>query len=129
MFKIGPMTGNVIKNLITKKSTRQYPFTVREPFEISRGELYNDIDNCIFCSTCARKCPAQCITVDKKTGVWTCDPFACVFCGTCVDTCPTNCLHHKKTWRAVTGQREMITMQGTPPQPKKKAAAKEKTEG
>ena len=121
VFKITPMTTTVLKNLVTKKSTRPYPFTVREPFAISRGELYNDIDECIFCSTCARKCPSQCITVDKEKGVWTCDPFACVYCGTCVETCPTNCLHHKRTWRPVTAAREMIAMQGTPPKPRKKA--------
>lgn len=124
MFKITPMTKNILKNLITKKSTRPYPFVIREPFEESRGELYNDIDNCIFCSTCARKCPSQCITVDKEKGIWTCDPFVCVFCGTCMEACPTHCLHHKRTWRPVSGQREMIEMQGTPPKSKKKAAAK-----
>ena len=127
MFKITPMTKNILKNLITKKSTRPYPFVIREPFEISRGELYNDIDNCIFCSTCARKCPSQCITVDKEKGIWTCDPFACVYCGTCMEACPTHCLHHKRTWRPVTDKREMIEMQGTPPKPKKKAEIKEKS--
>jgi len=60
--------------------------------------------------------------VDKEKGLWTCDPFVCVYCGICVDNCPTHCLHHKKTWRPVTGQREMISMQGVPPKPKKKAA-------
>ena len=122
MMKITPMTANVLKNLFAKKSTRPYPFVIREPFADARGELYNEIDKCIFCSSCARKCPSQCITVDKEKGVWTCDPFACVYCGTCVDVCPTHCLHHKKTWRPVTGQREMISMQGVPPKPKKKAA-------
>lgn len=127
MMKIAPMTINVLRNLFTKKSTRPYPFVVREPFEISRGELYNVIEDCIFCSICARKCPSQCITVDKEKGVWTCDPFTCVYCGTCEEACPTHSLHHKRTWRPVSGNREMITMQGTPPKPKKKAAkAKEK---
>ena len=124
MFKVTPMTGNVLKNLFTKKSTRPYPFEVREPFENNRGELYIDIDNCIFCSTCARKCPSQCITVDKETGIWRCDAFACVYCGTCVDNCPTKCLHHKRTWRPVATSKVIIEEQGTPPKPKKKAAAK-----
>lgn len=122
MMKITPMTINVLRNLFTKKSTRPYPFVVREPFDIARGELYNVIEDCIFCSICARKCPSQCITVDKEKGVWTCDPFTCVYCGTCEEACPTHSLHHKRTWRPVSGNREMITMQGTPPKPKKKAA-------
>jgi ech hydrogenase subunit F len=124
MFKVTPMTVNVLKNLITKKSTRPYPFVIREPFEISRGELYNVIEECIFCSTCARKCPSQCITVDKEKGIWTCDPLpACtaghawtsVRCTACITSGP-----------GVPSPRpgEMITMQGTPPKPKKKAAPK-----
>ncbi len=123
MFKVTPMTGNVLKNLFTKKSTRLYPFEVREPFENNRGELYIDIDNCIFCSTCARKCPSQCITVDKEKGIWRCDAFACVYCGTCGDHCPTKCLHHKRTWRPVSTSKVIIEEHGTPPKPKKKAAA------
>ncbi len=124
MFKVTPMTGNVLKNLFTKKSTRAYPFVVREPFENNRGELYIDIDNCIFCSTCARKCPSQCITVDKEKGIWRCDAFACVYCGTCGDNCPTKCLHHKRTWRPVSTTKVIIEEHGTPPKSKKKAAAK-----
>lgn len=122
MFKIIPMTGTVLKNLFRKKSTRLYPAKVREPFAISRGELYNDIEECIFCSICARKCPSQCITVDKEKGVWTCDPFACVYCGTCEEFCPSHCLHHRRTWRPVAIQKQIISLQGTPPKPKKKAA-------
>jgi len=32
MMKIVPMTAIVLKNLFTKKSTRPYPFVIREPF-------------------------------------------------------------------------------------------------
>ncbi len=117
------MTPNVIKNLTRKSATRMYPTQVREPFADVRGELYNEIDQCIFCGTCARKCPSQCITVEKQTGLWKCDPFACIYCGICVDTCPTNCLHQKTTWRPVSQEREQIVMHGEPPKPKKKPAA------
>ncbi len=129
MFKITPMTATVIKNLFTRKSTRPYPHVVREPFELARGELYIDINDCIFCSICERKCPSQCISVDKKKGLWTCDPFACVYCGICMGVCPTRCLHHKKTWRPVATEREMISMQGTPPKAKKKSSAGKEPEG
>ncbi|TVM19823.1 4Fe-4S ferredoxin [Oceanidesulfovibrio indonesiensis] len=119
-MKFTPMTVNVLKNLFNTKSTRPYPFVVRDPFPDARGELYNEIEKCIFCGSCSRKCPSQCITVDKEKGLWTCDPFACVYCGTCMDVCPVHCLHHKETWRHVTPEREMIVQQGTPPKPKKK---------
>ena len=91
MFK---MTHNILRNLVVKKSTRRYPFEVCETFDKVRGELVNDIARCIFCGTCEVKCPSQCIEVDRKAAVWTCDPFACVYCGVCVDTCPAKSLFH-----------------------------------
>lgn len=115
-------TPSILKNLCAKPATRKYPFVKREPFDKYRGELYNDIDKCIFCGSCARKCPSVCIEVSKKEGTWVCDPFACVYCGICVDACPTKCLDFKHVHRSPSVDRQMISMQGEPPKPKKKAA-------
>ena len=82
----------ILKNFFNPRATRFYPQEVRRPFPETRGEMVNDIDTCIFCSTCARKCPSQCIEVTKQEAVWRYDPFACVFCGVCVDVCPTKSL-------------------------------------
>lgn len=114
-------TKTALGNLLSKHSTRLYPVAVREPFQDVRGELYNEIDKCIFCMKCSRVCPSQCITVDAKAGTWDCDPFACVYCGVCVESCPVNCLHMKTAYRKPVYERETIHMQGQPP--KKKAAA------
>ena len=124
------MTERVLKNLFGKYSTRLYPHEVREPFSGVRGELIIDIDNCIFCGTCQRKCPSQCITVDKVKGGWTCDAMACVYCGTCVDVCPTHCLSQKQTWRPVTTKRITMEFSGLTPKMKKEAlkAAADKAE-
>jgi formate hydrogenlyase subunit 6/NADH:ubiquinone oxidoreductase subunit I len=120
-------TPTVIKNLLKKPATRQYPFTVRDPFPNYRGELYIDIDACIFCGTCARKCPSQCIEVDKEQGLWTCNPHACVYCGICRDSCPTKCLHMKDVHRKPMTERIMMVEKGEPPK-KKKAAPKAEPE-
>ncbi len=93
-------TPTVVKNLINKPATRKYPFEVRESFPMYRGELIIDINKCIFCGMCSRKCPSQCITVDKKAATWQCDPHACVYCGYCRDVCPTKCLDMKDVHRA-----------------------------
>ena len=85
------MTKNVVANLFAKSSTRLYPFAVRGHFEGFRGTLNINIDECIFCSTCAKKCPSQCIEVDVKGRTWACDTFACVYCSNCVEACPTQC--------------------------------------
>jgi len=120
MFK---MTSNIMRNLVVKKSTRRYPVEVREPFDKVRGELVNDIDRCIFCGTCAVKCPSQCIEVDKQAYKWNYDPFACIYCGVCVDICPAKSLYQKTQYRKPVGERLTISMQG---QPRKKAKIKDK---
>jgi ech hydrogenase subunit F len=106
------MTPTILKNLFTKKATRRYPHVVRTPFPHVRGELYNDIENCTFCTVCAVKCPSQCITVDKKTAEWSCDPFVCVYCGICVDVCPAKCLGQKSKYRPVSRERLTISLKG-----------------
>jgi ech hydrogenase subunit F len=120
MFK---MTSNIMRNLVTKKSTRRYPFEVREPFESARGELINDIDVCILCGACALKCPSRCIEVDKTVYTWTYDPLACVYCGVCVDICPVNSLSQKTQYRRPVNERLIIALQG---KPRKKDKAKDK---
>ncbi len=116
------MTANILRNFFAKRATRLYPIEVRPPFENSRGELYNDIDQCIFCGACALKCPSQCITVDKDQATWFCDPLACVYCGVCVEACPVHCLHQKTTYRPVCVTRETIFQKGVlKEKPKKKA--------
>ena len=111
MFK---MTPNVIRNLLRKKATRRYPREIRPTFENVRGALFNDIAKCTFCGICAIKCPSQCITVDKKAGIWIYDPFACVFCGICADICPAESLHQQSEYRLPLAGRETITLKGEP---------------
>lgn len=79
------MTKNVLANILGKSCTRLYPFEKRELFDRVRGRLDIVGEECIFCGTCARKCPSQCIEVDVKARTWTCDPFACVYCAVCVE--------------------------------------------
>ena len=106
------MTPNVLRNLFRKSSTRLYPKETRETFERSRGELYNEIKDCVFCRICARKCPSQCITVDTKEATWQCDPFACIYCGVCVENCPEKCLHQKQEYRKPVTEKGVIFMKG-----------------
>jgi ech hydrogenase subunit F len=120
MFK---MTHNILRNLVVKKSTRRYPFEVRETFDKVRGELVNDIVLCIFCGSCEVKCPSQCIEVDRKAAVWNYDPFACVFCGVCVDICPVKSLSQKTQYLRSVDKRILISMQG---ELKKKSKEKDK---
>jgi ech hydrogenase subunit F len=106
------MTPTILKNFFARRATRRYPSMVRTPFAGVRGELYNDIENCTFCTVCAIRCPSQCITIDKKAAQWSCDPFACVYCGICVDACTAQCLHQKREYRPVSRERVTISLKG-----------------
>ena len=106
------MTPQVLQNFFTRRATRRYPYVVRPPFEGTRGELCNEIEKCTFCALCAVKCPSQCITVDKATATWSCDPFACVYCGICVDACTSRCLHQKPDYRPAAREHVTISLRG-----------------
>ncbi|HYH01530.1 MAG TPA: 4Fe-4S binding protein [Bacillota bacterium] len=87
------MVGNIFKNLGNKPATRKYPFEKRTAFACSRGRVQGvDIDVCIFCGICARKCPADAIVVDRANKSWELDPFKCVICGACAEVCPKKCI-------------------------------------
>jgi ferredoxin len=43
-------------------------------------------DKCIGCGMCAKKCPAECITGEKKA-IHVIDQSKCIKCGECERTC------------------------------------------
>lgn len=86
VFKLGKMT---MGSLFKKAPTRKYPSEVREPYPRTRGQIdMIDIHKCIFCGMCQRKCPADCIVVDRKESRWTYSPYKCIACDSCVRACP-----------------------------------------
>lgn len=115
------MLKNILHNLVNDYATRPYPFELREPLKGYRGRIYNEVEDCIFCSSCARKCPTGAITVDPKAGTWIYDPFLCVYCSACVDICPTKCLKQDHIHRKPSVSKFLVTKQGTPPKKKGKA--------
>lgn len=87
------MIGNVFKNLGSKPATRMYPAEKRETFKGSRGQISGiDMDACIFCGICSRKCPADAIVVNKAEKSWEINRFKCVICGACSEACPKKCI-------------------------------------
>jgi ech hydrogenase subunit F len=96
-FKLGKMT---MRSLLGKPATAMYPVVLPSYSERTKGHIAIDIDDCIFCGTCEKKCPAVAIKVDRPGKSWTLDPFACVQCGSCVIVCPKKCLHMVNTYTA-----------------------------
>ena len=56
------------------------------------GKPVNDPAKCVYCTLCAKKCPAGAIEVDRANKTWKLDDEKCVGCGTCAEACPKNCI-------------------------------------
>lgn len=81
-----------LKNLLSKPATANYPAVPRQYPERSRGHIEINIDNCIMCGICSRKCMSGAIKVDRTNKTWTIERMGCVQCSACVNACPKKCL-------------------------------------
>ncbi|MCC7519417.1 MAG: 4Fe-4S binding protein [Verrucomicrobiae bacterium] len=88
----------VIAKLLTKSaarkpSTRLYPAEKRAPPKGARGRLVmKQIETCVFCGVCGKKCPTRAIAVKRTDKTWELDRLKCIVCGECVEICPKDCL-------------------------------------
>ena len=83
----------ILKNLISRPSTRQYPFKdIRPPVAGFRGKIILHVDQCKLCGACARRCPAKALEVNRQARTYKYYPFNCIYCGLCVETCPAKAL-------------------------------------
>ena len=64
------------------------PAAAHAPKPRDDGKPVQDPAKCIYCTICARKCPAGALTVDRAAKTWALDEDACVACGTCAAACP-----------------------------------------
>lgn len=51
-----------------------------------------DLEKCVFCTLCAKKCPQSALTVDRAEKKWELDKEACIQCGLCAENCPKKCI-------------------------------------
>ena len=94
-MKLMDFTSIALKNLFSKPATKNYPAEPAVYPERSRGHIEIDIDDCIMCGMCMRKCPSGAITVDRNKKEWSIQRMGCVQCSYCVDVCPKKCLSVK----------------------------------
>jgi formate hydrogenlyase subunit 6/NADH:ubiquinone oxidoreductase subunit I len=75
-----------------------YPVIPREWQERTRGHIGIIEEDCILCGICSKKCPTNCITVDRTKRKWIIERMQCIQCGCCVDVCPKKCLTMEKSY-------------------------------
>ncbi|HWP96924.1 MAG TPA: 4Fe-4S dicluster domain-containing protein [Syntrophomonadaceae bacterium] len=92
------MISTVIKNLKSRPRTRLYPAEERQLPAASRGHIEFDMRKCIFCTLCAKRCPADAITVDRKGKTLVFDPFRCIVCEFCLEGCAKEAISLLKQW-------------------------------
>lgn len=92
--------GTILSGLFKKPVTTEYPLKPAVLPQELRGKVLIDIQKCISCGMCMRKCPAGAITVDRAAKSWSINRFACVQCATCVDNCPVKCLRMEPQYAA-----------------------------
>lgn len=86
------MTKTVTKNLVKGPATLMYPKRKRVYTRITRGSVEIDIQKCIFCGICSKRCPTDAIVVTKECKEWEIDRLKCCACNLCVEVCPKKCL-------------------------------------
>jgi formate hydrogenlyase subunit 6/NADH:ubiquinone oxidoreductase subunit I len=116
------MISNIIKNLVNGPSTRLYPIQKRQPFANGRGQIKDiDAELCVYCGMCQRRCPANCITVDRLSKTWTLNPYKCIICGVCVEACPKKCINMDNQYRIPSYKKDPLVIA----QPKEPAVDEE----
>jgi len=90
-----PIAKTIFKSLFHKPATQKYPFAPMPKDPLVRGQIQIDIDDCIFCGMCVRKCPTHALAVERAEKSWEIHRFQCIVCGGCVEVCPKKCLHMK----------------------------------
>jgi len=116
------MLPNIVRNVFLSPATRKYPFVVREPFVGSRGKILFKAENCTCCGSCARRCPAAAIVVDKEARKLTFKVAHCIICEACIEACPKKDIVLDFKWRAPFYDKPMEVYNCPPKEEKGKEA-------
>ncbi len=87
-----PMAARSLRNLVSRPATRRYPSEVRTPFPGARGTLEFDLETCVFCNLCVRRCPTVALSCSREEQWFAIEQLRCIACGVCVDVCNKNSL-------------------------------------
>ncbi len=115
-MKIVTMLRDVLRSLLKRPFTEQYPFEHRPSPERLRGKLHFDPEQCTGCCLCVKECPAdaiELITLDRKAKQFVLRYHAdrCAFCAQCVQNCRFECLNMSpEEWELAATNKEPFTI-------------------
>lgn len=112
-----------LRSVFKKPETIMYPAQTRFQPEGLKGHIANDMDACILCGICEKRCPTSAITVAKKDGTWSIDRFLCVQCGTCARECPKSSLSMEPSYPAPATAKHVDVLRKPEPSEEDRAAA------
>ncbi len=105
-FKMGKV---VLRSLFKKPATLMYPVVPRQYYENTRGHIAIDVETCILCGICQRRCPANAIEVNRQKKTWMIERMKCVQCSGCVVVCPKDSLSNMNTYTQPETQKVVDT--------------------
>ncbi|MGQ4915838.1 MAG: 4Fe-4S dicluster domain-containing protein [Candidatus Asgardarchaeia archaeon] len=93
----GVMEKELLKSVVSKPATVNYPFEESPPPAEYRGMPELDIGKCLGCSACALNCPSDAIEMvpDERTRTKKAPKFLyarCITCGICSFVCPRSAI-------------------------------------
>ncbi len=119
----------ISRNVFGGPATRRYPAEPAKRYDLTRGRLVFEPENCRLCRICMLRCPTQAIVVERKERTWEIDHFRCITCGNCVDLCPANVLHLEPVYREPEADRPAKEFHRIPEPPPENADAGCETPG
>ena len=125
MWAIMRMAKMVTKSLARKSACRMYPVQKPAYYPNTRGHIEIDINKCIFCGACGKRCPTHAITVTRAQRDWSIERMKCIQCGACVECCPVKCLSFGRDYTPPSASKKVDTFHSDQPPPAAKPAKTE----
>ena len=59
-------TKTIIKNLLSSSVTKSYQEEKNYNYELTRGHIEINTEDCLYCGLCSRKCPTEAISINRQ---------------------------------------------------------------